>query len=159
MLQLGWTLYFFCALLQPIAHVHFFAFNNHAHATDFESKSEKKKPFTQYRWVLKGELDPIKRIFINTDDKMILHFDEKNVFVNNKKAGTFEINLRKQILSFKIDDGKQPSFAIFEIDGRYYYRYMFDRRQRKLYLLPLDEKEGKEFISIEGRTLWLQILE
>jgi hypothetical protein len=75
------------------------------------------------------------------------------LLVNRKEVGTYSLDCQRRIVSFKIKAGEQPSFALFAVDNRYYYRYLFNRKAGKLYLVPLDEKEGDERICVEGLTL------
>ncbi|SFN55840.1 TLP18.3, Psb32 and MOLO-1 founding protein of phosphatase [Paenimyroides ummariense] len=123
------------------------------------SASSNPKEFTVYRWKLKQEFHPMDRIYKNVDRNESIAFIKNDFFINGEKKGTFEINENKRLLSVKMDDGQHPSFAIFKMEDRYYYRYHFNKTERKLYLVPLDEKEGHDLISVEGCTLIFEILE
>lgn len=123
------------------------------------SANSNPKEFTVYRWKLKQEFHPMDRIYKNVDRNESIAFIKNDFFINGEKKGTFEINENKRLLSVKMDDGQHPSFAIFKMEDRYYYRYHFNKTERKLYLVPLDEKEGHDLISVEGCTLIFEILE
>ncbi len=115
--------------------------------------------FTDYRWELKQEFHPMERIYMNVDRNENIAFVQNDIFINGEKKGAFEIDENKRLLSLKMDENKRPSFAIFKMEDRYYYRYHFNKTERKLYLVPLDEKEGHDLISVEGCTLVFEILE
>lgn len=111
------------------------------------------KMFTHYKWELKQEFHPMERIFMDLDQNETVAFVENDFFVNGERKGSFEIDKNKRLLSLKMDENKRPSFAIFKMEDSYYYRYHFNKTERKLYLVPLDEKEGHDLISVEGCTL------
>lgn len=117
------------------------------------------KKFTEYKWELKQEFHPMERIYTNVDRNETIAFVQDNILINGEKKGSFKINENKRLLSLKMNKNKQPSFAIFKMNNRYYYRYQFNKTERKLYLVPLDEKEGHDLISVEGCTLIFEILE
>ncbi|SFO18249.1 TLP18.3, Psb32 and MOLO-1 founding protein of phosphatase [Paenimyroides ummariense] len=123
------------------------------------SASSNAKKFTDYDWQLKQEFHPMERIYTNVGRNETIAFIESNFFINGEKKGTFEINENKRILSILMDEKQRPSFAIFKMEDRYYYHYHFNKTERKLYLIPLDEKEGHDLISVEGSTLVFEILE
>lgn len=123
------------------------------------SASSNPTKLTDYLWKLKQEFHPMDRIYKNVDRNESIAFIKNDFFINGEKKGTFEINENKRLLSVKMDDGQHPSFAIFKMEDRYYYRYHFNKTERKLYLVPLDEKEGHDLISVEGCTLIFEILE
>ena len=124
-----------------------------------KSAVNESKPFIEYQWVLKQEFHPMERIYTDIDNNDRLSFNGNNFSINGENIGSFHIKPEERILSLKIDDGKQPAFAIFKMDDGYYYRYLFNKEQRKLYLVPLDEKEGHDLICVEGCTLLFQLLE
>lgn len=111
------------------------------------------KKFTHYKWKLKQEFHPMERIFMDLDQNETMAFVENDFFVNGERKGSFEIDNNKRLLSLKMDENKRPSFAIYKMEDSYYYRYHFNQTERKLYLAPLDEKEGHDLISVEGCTL------
>jgi len=117
------------------------------------------KHFTEYQWVLKQEFHPMERIYMDIENNDTLSFSGKHFYVNGRNSGIFEINTTERILALKTSDAKQPPFAIFRMNDRYNYRYLFNKEQRKLYLVPLDEIEGNDLICIEGCTLLFEILE
>lgn len=117
------------------------------------------KDFTEYDWILKQEFHLMERIYTDIDNNDTLSFNGNNFSINGKKVGSFHIKPEERILSLKINGGKQPVFAIFKMDDGYYYRYLFNKEQRKLYLVPLDEKEGHDLICVEGCTLLFELLE
>lgn len=117
------------------------------------------KKFTDYVWELKQEFHPMERMYINVDRNETIAFVQDHIIIDGEKKGSFEIDENKRLLSLKIDEKQRPSFAIFKMEDRYYYRYHFNKTEQKLYLLPLDEKEGHDLISVEGCTLVFEILE
>ncbi|MHC8950251.1 TPM domain-containing protein [Sphingobacterium hungaricum] len=123
------------------------------------SASSNPKKFTDYSWKLKQEFYPMERKYKNIDRNDTIAFFQDHVFIKGEKKGVFDINENKRVLSIKMDDGQHPSFAIFKMEDRYYYRYHFNKTEQKLYLVPLDEKEGNDLISVEGCTLVFEILE
>lgn len=123
------------------------------------SPSSNAKKFTDYHWKMKQEFHPMERKYMNVDHNETIAFVQNDIFINGEKKGAFEIEENKRLLSLKMDGKKRPSFAIFKMEDRYYYRYHFNKTERKLYLVPLDEKEGHDLISVEGCTLVFEILE
>ncbi|MFD2556602.1 TPM domain-containing protein [Sphingobacterium tabacisoli] len=117
------------------------------------------KNFTGHRWILKQEFDHMEQIYKDIDTHDTLAFDKNDLLINGHMAGTFEIDETKKLLSLRLEKTKRPSFAIFKMEDHYYYRFYFNKTERKLYLLPLDEKEGNDLISVEGCTLVGEILE
>ncbi|MGJ1430795.1 TPM domain-containing protein [Sphingobacterium spiritivorum] len=117
------------------------------------------KPFDKYDWILKQEFHPMEHRYADIENNDTLSFDGNCFSVNGKQAGTFHMNPTDRILSLQLKDGKQHSFAIFKLDQSYNYRYLFNKEGRKLYLVPLDEREGNDLICVEGRTLLLEIVE
>ena len=123
------------------------------------SAASNTNKFTDYCWELKQEFHPMERIYMPVDHHETIAFVRNHFFINDQKTGSFEIDEHKRLFSLKMDENKRPSFAIFNMDGRYYYRYHFNKTERKLYWVPLDEKEGHDLISVEGSTLVFEILE
>ncbi|PUV22911.1 TPM domain-containing protein [Sphingobacterium athyrii] len=123
------------------------------------SPSSNAKKFTDYHWKMKQEFHPMERKYMNVDHNETIAFVQNDIFINGEKKGAFEIEENKRLLSLKMDGKKRPSFAIFKMEDRYYYRYHFNKTERKLYLVPLDEKEGHDLISVEGCTFVFEILE
>lgn len=123
------------------------------------SASSNLKKFSDYGWELKQEFHPMENIYMNVDRSETIAFVQDQIFINGEKKGYFEIDENKRLLSLKMSEKQRPSFAIFKMEDRYYYRYHFNKTERKLYLVPLDEKEGHDLISIEGCTLVFEILE
>ncbi|WP_433903497.1 TPM domain-containing protein [Sphingobacterium puteale] len=115
--------------------------------------------FTEYQWLLKQEFHQMERHYADIENKDTLSFQGNHISINGKRAGTFEIDQAERILSLKMTDGKQPAFAIFKMHDRYNYRYLFNKKERKLYLVPLDEIEGNDLVCVEGCTLLFEILE
>src|SRR5690606_24047022 len=108
------------------------------------------KHFTEYQWILKQEFHPMERIYMDMETNDTLSFSGKHFSINGENSGTFEVNPTERIVSLKMTDGKQPAFAIFKMNDRYNYRYLFNKEQRQLYLVPLDEIEGNDLICVEG---------
>ncbi|QIH31624.1 TPM domain-containing protein [Sphingobacterium sp. DR205] len=123
------------------------------------SPSSNAKKFTDYHWKMKQEFHPMERKYMNVDHNETIAFVQNDILINGEKKGAFEIDENKRLISLKIDEKQRPSFAIFKMEDRYYYRYHFNKTERKLYLVPLDEKEGHDLISVEGCTLVFEILE
>lgn len=123
------------------------------------SPSSNAKKFTDYHWKMKQEFHPMERKYMNVDHNETIAFVQNDILINGEKKGAFEIDENKRLISLKIDEKQRPSFAIFKMEDRYYYRYHFNKTKRKLYLVPLDEKEGHDLISVEGCTLVFEILE
>lgn len=123
-----------------------------------KSAVNNEKPFHEFQWVLKQEFHPMERIFTDVDNTATLSFAGNHFFINGKRSGTFNIRRGERMLILKTEDGEKPPFAIFEMEGSYYYRYLFNKEQGKLYLVPLDEKEGHDLISVEGSTLLFEML-
>ena len=117
------------------------------------------KHFTEYQWILKQEFHPMERIYMDMETNDTLSFSGNHFSINGENSGTFEVNPTERIVSLKMTDGKQPAFAIFKMNDRYNYRYLFNKEQRQLYLVPLDEIEGNDLICVEGCTLLFEILE
>ncbi len=115
--------------------------------------------FTDYLWELTKEFHPTERIYKNVDRNETIAFVQDHIIINREKKGSFEIDEKNRLLSLKMVENQHPSFAIFKMEDRYYYRYHFNKTERKLYLVPLDEKEGHDLISVEGCTLVFEILE
>lgn len=117
------------------------------------------KHFTEYQWMLKQEFHPMEHTYTDIDRADTFSFCGNHFYINGENFGTFEVNPKERIVSLKMTDGKQPAFAIFKMNDRYNYRYLFNKEQRKLYLVPVDEIEGNDLICIEGCTLLFEILE
>lgn len=115
------------------------------------------KPFYEYEWGLKHEFDPTEDKYIDTQSKLAISFCGKELLVNGKPSADFYINTVDRLLTLRVHNGKQIPFAIYRVDDLFYYRYMFNKSERKFYLVPLDEKEGREHVSVEGRTLVFEI--
>lgn len=125
--------------------------------TQHAANSDLKK-FTDYAWELKQEFHPMEGIYMNVDNNETIGFVQDQIFINGEKKGSFEIDENRRLLSLNMSEKQRPSFAIFKMEDRYYYRYHFNKTERKLYLVPLDEKEGHDLISVEGCTLVFEIL-
>ena len=121
--------------------------------------THKLEKFTDHEWVLKQEFHSRERMYTAVDDQDRIAFVENDFLINREKQGSFEIDEKKRLLTLKVYEKQHPSFAIFKMEDRYYYRYHFNKNERKLYLVPLDEKDGQELISVEGCTLVFEILE
>ncbi|MFC6100340.1 TPM domain-containing protein [Olivibacter domesticus] len=117
------------------------------------------KIFTGYQWILKQEFHPMERTYTAVDPNDTLSFQENHFSINGKEAGTFNIDSAEHILALKTYSGKQPAFAIFKMNDYYNYHYHFNKKERRLYLVPLDEQEGNDLICVEGCTLLFEILE
>lgn len=123
------------------------------------SEVNNAKTLTRYQWVLKQEFHPMERTYRDIGNNDTLSFIGNHLSINDKQVGTFDINPTEKILTLKMADGNQPAFAIFKMDDGYNYRYHFNKKERKLYLVPLDEKEGKDLICVEGCTLLFELLD
>jgi len=117
------------------------------------------KPFYEYEWKLTKEFDPAEGRYIETQSKLAISFFKSELLVNGKPSAAFDMNTIDRLLTLRIHNGKQVPFALYRVDDLFYYRYMFNKSERKLYLVPLDEKEGREHVSVEGRTLVFEISE
>lgn len=115
--------------------------------------------FTGYQWILKQEFHPMERTYAAVDHNDTLSFQGNHIAINGKEAGTFNIDSAERILALKMVGGKQPPFTISKMDDCYNYRYHFNKKERKLYLVPLDEQEGNDLVCVEGCTLLFEILE
>lgn len=117
------------------------------------------KPFTEYQWILKQEFHPMERVYKDIENNDTLSFHHSHFSVDGKNAGTFYTNPAERILTLKMEDEERPAFAIFKMNDSYRYRYNFNKKARKLYLVPLDEQEGDDLVCVEGCTLLFEILE
>lgn len=117
------------------------------------------KPFVEYRWVLKEKLCPMEGIGMDVDNNDTLSFGGSNLFVNGRNTGSFDVKPEERLLSLAISDGEEESFAVFQIDSQYGYRYVFNKQEGKLYLIPLDKTGGDDPICVGGCTLVFERVE
>ncbi len=115
------------------------------------------KQFNAYRWVLRQEFNAHEKSDIDTEENPMIAFEGNNLLMDGKVAGTFKKDSNKQILTLNLGTEHIPAFAIYPIEGNYYYRYIFNMEKRKLYLIPLDENKENEMINIEGNTLLFEM--
>lgn len=116
------------------------------------------KSFQEYPWVLKQAFHPMERRYTDVDHTDTLVFHNNQFTINGVNAGTFTLDTEKRLLALQVAEGKPLPFAQFEMDGYYYYRYLFNKKESKLYLVPLDETAGTDLVCVEGCTLLFEML-
>lgn len=96
---------------------------------------------------------------MDADNNDTLSFGGSNLFVNGRNTGSFDVKPEERLLSLAISDRGEESFAVFQIDSQYGYRYVFNKQEGKLYLIPLDKTGGDAPICVEGCTLVFERVE